>query len=148
MTGKAMSGFLAVRNWRKFQHYKDRRPIWIKVHTELVTPGSPWLSLSIEARGVLTGLWLLAAEYGNVIPNDPEHIAKLLRTSPRACRQALTELKKDRWIQERSTARRASRSASPEKEKEKEKETPLPPLDSEALEHLNKLKLTLLKEVV
>lgn len=142
-----MSGFLAVRNWRKFQHYKDRRPIWIKVHTELVTPGSQWLALSIEARGVLTGLWLLAAEYGNVIPNDPEFIAKLLRTSPKACREALAELRKGRWIQDRQTARRASKPASLEKEKEKEKETPQTPLKGEALEHLNTLRQNLLKAV-
>ena len=143
-----MSGYLRVRNWGKFQHYRNRRPVWIKVYTELVQPRSPYLQLSIEARGVLTGLWLLAAEYANAIPNDHEHVAKLLGTSPEACREAFMELRKGRWIQETNTARRASKVARAEKEKELEIETPQTPLSNgEAIRHLEALQQTILKAV-
>ena len=28
---------LTIKNWHKFQHYKDRNPPWIKLHYEILT---------------------------------------------------------------------------------------------------------------
>ena len=32
-----MSDWIEVVGWEKFQHYKSRRPLWIKTYTELLT---------------------------------------------------------------------------------------------------------------
>jgi hypothetical protein len=66
--------FLRVRNWEHFQHYKDRRPPWIKLHVEL-TDDYAFASLSDAAKFHLLGIWLLAARTDNKIPNDAGWIA-------------------------------------------------------------------------
>lgn len=58
---------LAVRNWAKFQHYKDRSPPWIKLYTELLDDAA-FLGLPDAAKGQLCALFLLAAKRGNVLP--------------------------------------------------------------------------------
>lgn len=52
--------WVVVRNWDKFQHYKDREPLWIKVYLELAND-EDWCQLSLAARGLLVSLWV---EYG------------------------------------------------------------------------------------
>lgn len=66
-----------VRNWRKFQRYRDRTPPWIKVYTWLINyeDGRNWLNLTSVQRGQLVSIWLLASQRGNVLPFDPELIA-------------------------------------------------------------------------
>lgn len=54
-----MDGWIVVTNWDRFQHYKDREPLWIKLYTE-INSRAEWLSLSWQARGLLTTIW---AEY-------------------------------------------------------------------------------------
>ena len=60
---------IRIRNWEKFQQYRDREPKWIKLHRSL-NRNYEWCQLSDKARAQLVGLWLLAAELGNEIPND------------------------------------------------------------------------------
>ena len=31
-----MTQWIEIVNWDKFQHYKDRRPVWIKLHLDLL----------------------------------------------------------------------------------------------------------------
>jgi len=52
--------WIVVRNWRRFQHYRDRRPPWIKNWTGLVADQN-YLALSASRRALLHGLWLLYA---------------------------------------------------------------------------------------
>jgi hypothetical protein len=54
-----ISGWIVVRNWDKFQHYSERRPVWIKLYTD-INSSDEWLELSTAARGMLTTIW---AEY-------------------------------------------------------------------------------------
>jgi hypothetical protein len=46
-----------VRHWDRYQHYEGRRPVWIKLHTELLH-NDAYLALSGHCRAVLVGLWL------------------------------------------------------------------------------------------
>lgn len=50
-----------VRNWAQFQHFKDRRPPWIKLYRELLE-NKEWHRLEPISAKLLTGLWLLASE--------------------------------------------------------------------------------------
>lgn len=67
--GDDVSGYLRVKNWDKFQHYKDRRPPWIKLHVEL-TDDYAFSDLSDVQKFHVIGIWLLAARTDNKIPND------------------------------------------------------------------------------
>jgi hypothetical protein len=52
--------WIVVRNWDKFQHYKGRRPSWIKVYVELLQDPN-YLGLTETQRALLHGLWLMYA---------------------------------------------------------------------------------------
>jgi hypothetical protein len=55
-----VSGWLQIVGWEKFQHYKDRRPTWIKNYVDLLRRDE-YTDLTPAARAVLHGIWLLAA---------------------------------------------------------------------------------------
>ncbi len=52
---------MRIRNWKKFQHYLNRAPPWIKLHRRLLDDRD-YLRLSLEAQAILIRLWLLASE--------------------------------------------------------------------------------------
>ena len=115
--------YLSVVKFDQHQHYKNRRPPWVKFYVSLLDVHHPLNALPIPTRYLFDRLLLLAADYDNAIPNDPELIAKLLRMPPRACREGLTQLLKGRWIKETRTKRRASKAASDFAPIEAERET-------------------------
>jgi len=49
--------WVVVRNWDKFQHYKDREPLWIKLYLEL-RDSDEWSGLSWAQRGLLVSIWM------------------------------------------------------------------------------------------
>jgi hypothetical protein len=49
------------KNWRRFQHFKDRKPPWIKLYRDLLDD-LEWHKLNGEAAKFLVQLWLLASE--------------------------------------------------------------------------------------
>lgn len=53
-----------VPNWEDFQHYRDRRPTWIKAYVELLDKPE-YLDLTLSERGILHGVWLVTARMGN-----------------------------------------------------------------------------------
>lgn len=68
-----MAEYLQVKNWEEFQHYKDRRPPWIKVHRELLDDYT-FMSLSRASRGDLMQLWIIASENDGKIKDDEDEI--------------------------------------------------------------------------
>jgi hypothetical protein len=68
-----MTGY-KIKNWGKYQHYKDRRPPWIKLYTEIIddfrADGTPndLYSLTDSAKLTLMLLWCLASRHDGVIP--------------------------------------------------------------------------------
>jgi hypothetical protein len=49
------------KNWKTFQHYKDRSPPWIKLHKSLLDDYE-FQGLPIASRALAPMLWLLASE--------------------------------------------------------------------------------------
>lgn len=76
----AKTQYLRVRNWEEFQHYKDRRPPWIKLHIAL-TDDYAFSALPDEQKYHLVGIWLLAARTDNKIPNDPTWVGTKIEAS-------------------------------------------------------------------
>jgi hypothetical protein len=65
---------MKIKNYNKFQHFKDRRPPWIKLHRELLDQRDINL-ISDRSFRVLIGLWLLASEDESMegcLPEIPE----------------------------------------------------------------------------
>jgi hypothetical protein len=61
--------YLYVKNWEKFQHYKDRNPPWIKLHRDLLRDYE-FTCLQDASKLLLMLLWLLASQLDNKIPHD------------------------------------------------------------------------------
>ena len=133
---KEQSPAFQVRNYERYQHYKNRRPPWVKLHRDL------WLdqkfySLSSMSKLYVIGFFTLASETDNRIPLDiawirsrlgidkkpdfkelfasgfieeiPENASKVLATCKQSASKVLATCKQ-------------SAIAEGEKEKEEEKE--------------------------
>lgn len=63
--------YVQVVGWDKFQHYKDRRPTWIKNYVDLLRRDE-YTDLTPGARAVLHGIWLMTASRhaGDVLRAD------------------------------------------------------------------------------
>jgi hypothetical protein len=88
--------YLEVRNWTKFQHYKDRRPPWVKLH---VTFNEDTQHLKESARLVAGLLLCVAANKDNKIPNSPTWVAAELGIKPKTARDGLAALLADGFLQ-------------------------------------------------
>ena len=50
-----------VRNWKKFQHFADRRPPWIRLYRRLIEEAD-WIEMDPVLCKTLIGLWVVASE--------------------------------------------------------------------------------------
>lgn len=70
--------FLSVKNYEKYQHYKDRNPPWVKVYWDLLSDDK-FIMLTMEERSLYLHMILLASRHGNVIPLDGNYIRLQLK---------------------------------------------------------------------
>jgi hypothetical protein len=118
---------LTPKDWRKFQHYTDRSPPWIKLHRPLLDDVK-FQRLPIASRALAPMLWLLAAEYeGGAINEDVDDLAFRLRWDVEELKAALGALiEKGFFICGDDACEMLAASkqdALPEREKETEVET-------------------------
>jgi hypothetical protein len=99
--------WIIVPNWRRFQHYKDRRPLWIKVYTEL-NSRDDWCDLTDAECGLLVRIWIEYARSGGRL--------KLSRLP-----SVVGQRSRRRQLQRLNHAGFIELSASPEVEIDKEK---------------------------
>lgn len=67
---------LYVRNWTRFQHYKDRTPPWIKLHWELLA-SEDWVTLDDASKLLAVVCMLVASRHDGKIPNNPGYIKRV-----------------------------------------------------------------------
>lgn len=73
------TAFIKPKNWEIFQHYKGRRPPWIKLHLRLLDDYD-FSCLPVASKALAPLLWLLAAEdEKGAIYGPSERIAFRLR---------------------------------------------------------------------
>lgn len=83
---------LTPKNWKSFQHYKERTPSWIKLHKGLMTDFE-FVRLPVASRALAPMLWLLASEYEEgAIDASLEKIAFRMHMSVEDLQAALTPL--------------------------------------------------------
>jgi len=90
--------FFVPRNWKKFQHYKDRKPPWIKLHIELLDDYD-FGQLTDMQQLVLLKIWMLYAKLGKPIPNDTRWIGEELHINTRAIGKAIPALLSNNFIE-------------------------------------------------
>lgn len=87
---------LRIRNWAKFQHFKDRRPPWVKLYRDILDDRE-WHRLNPSAAKVLVMLWLIASESDGYLP-DSEELAFRLRISEEEVNEAISRL--GSWLEQ------------------------------------------------
>lgn len=82
-----------IKGWKKFQHFKDRRPPWIKLHRDILDDFAI-NQLSGDAFKFLVQLWLIASEDPQVTGTLPacEEIAYRLRLNKTKCFDLLKQV--------------------------------------------------------
>lgn len=70
----------SVKNFDRFQHYKDRAPPWIKLYNELLDDYE-FGALPDASKMHLVAIWLLASRSENKIPFDPEWVSRRINAT-------------------------------------------------------------------
>jgi hypothetical protein len=117
-----MAPGLTPKNWNSFQHYRDRSPIWIKLHRALLDDFE-FHCLPVASRALAPMLWLLAAEYeGGTITASLPAMAFRLRMSVDDLRAALTPLIDSGFIIGSEPLAASERASIPEKERDRDRD--------------------------
>jgi len=112
---------MRIKNWTKFQHFKDRRPPWVKLYRDILDD-LEWHELDPLAAKVLVMLWLIASENEGQIP-DNKTLAFRLRLTELKTKEIIIKL--SHWL-EQDDINKISKGYQvdlPERETETELET-------------------------
>lgn len=86
---------MRIKNWTKFQHFKDRRPPWVKLYRDILDD-LEWHELDPLAAKVLVMLWLIASENDGRIP-DNKTLAFRLRLTELKTKEIIIKL--SHWME-------------------------------------------------
>lgn len=76
---------LRIKNWAKFQHFKDRRPPWIKLYRDILDDPD-WFALDGDSAKTLVMLWLIASEDDGFLPDTKKLVFRLRTTEQEVIR--------------------------------------------------------------
>ena len=112
---------MRIRNWSKFQHFKDRRPPWVKLYRDILDD-IEWHRLDGDSAKHLVMLWLLASEGDDGELPSLDEIAFRLRITEKQAKTTISKL--SRWVIQDDITAISPRYQSdrPETETETEKE--------------------------
>ena len=110
-----------IKNWAKFQHFKDRKPPWIKLYRDILDD-MEWHNLSGDSAKLLTMLWLIASEGEGVLP-EVKYLSFRLRLPEKTINNCLSTL--SHWLERDDIGVISERyqDDAPEREIERETET-------------------------
>lgn len=111
---------MKIKNWSKFQHFKDRKPPWVKLYRD-VLDDMEWYELDPLASKVLVMCWLIASEDDGCLPNS-KTLAFRLRMTEKQTIDCLNKL--SHWLEQDdiNAISEQYQTDSLEKEKETKKE--------------------------
>lgn len=109
---------LRIKGWEQFQHFKDRRPPWIKLYRDILDDPD-WHELSDKASKYLVMFWLIASENEGYLP-ELKKLAFRLRTTEKALNQVVSEL--SHWLDNTISTRYHDDAPEGETEGETEEE--------------------------
>ena len=85
---------IKVKDWNKFQHFKDRKPPWIKLYRDILDD-LEWHQLDPVAAKALVAIWLIASENDGELP-EMKKLAFRLRVSEKQAISIVSQL--DHWL--------------------------------------------------
>lgn len=113
---------LTPKNWKSFQHYKDRSPAWIKLHKALLDDYE-FACLPVASKALAPLLWLLASEYEDgKIDATLDKLAFRLHMTRGDLANALSPLLEKGFFDASEPLAERKQDACLEKEREEEKE--------------------------
>jgi hypothetical protein len=90
---------LRVKDWARFQHYRHRRPPWIRLYRSLLDDPT-WHGLPLASRALAPMLWLLASETADgTIKHASTMLAFRLHLASTDFEEALNPLVSVGWIE-------------------------------------------------
>jgi hypothetical protein len=130
-----------IKDWNKFQHFKDRKPPWVKLYRDILDD-MEWHELDPQAAKALVMFWLIASETDGMLP-DIKKLAFRLRTTESKINEVISKL--SHWLEqvdigvisERYQDDPLETERETEEERETEKKTRVPRFDAQA--HLESL---------
>jgi hypothetical protein len=87
---------MRIKNWDRFQHFKDRKPIWIKLYRDLLDDLN-WHELDPKSAKALVMIWLIASEELGILP-ETKTLAFRLRMSEKETKEVVTRLSS--WLEQ------------------------------------------------
>jgi hypothetical protein len=108
-----------IKNWHQFQHFKDRKPPWIKLYRDLLDDVH-WHDLDPKAAKNLVMIWLVASEYDGELP-DIKTLAFRLRVLENEAKSIVSKL--SHWLVQTDISVISERYQVDSLEIETEKET-------------------------
>ena len=109
-------GYLHVKNWARFQHYKNRHPTWIKLYRDLLQDHS-FRRLPDVVKSQLMLIWLLASSQHGLVPNDADYLKNVLGLKRKPNTKLLIE---QGFLIESASTMLAQRREETEKRREEE----------------------------
>ena len=88
---------MRVKGWDKFQHFKDRRPPWIKLYRDILDD-IEWHVLDGDSAKNLVMIWLLASEGKNGELPPVKELAFRLRVSESRVKSIVSKL--ENWLEQ------------------------------------------------
>ena len=110
---------MRIKHWNKFQHFKDRKPPWVKLYRDLLDD-LDWHELDAQASKVLVMLWLIASEDEGRIP-PTKTLAFRLRMTEKQTNDCLNKL--SHWLEQDDISTISERYQDDSLETERETET-------------------------
>ena len=115
---------LIPKNWNTFQHYRDRCPPWIKLHSEILND-KQFMCLPLASKAIAPLLWLLASESKDgQFDASTDELSFRLRITNKEVEEGLKPLINNGFLIDASTMLAPClQVARPERETETERET-------------------------
>jgi len=110
---------IRIKNWSQFQHFKDRKPPWVKLYRDLLDD-MDWHQLDPKAAKMLVMLWLIASEFNGELP-PIKKLAFRLRISEKDTEDVISKL--SHWLEQDDISAISERNHSVTPETEGETET-------------------------
>jgi hypothetical protein len=126
-----MTATFEVKNFDRFQHYKDRSPPWIKLYNELLDDYE-FARLQDASKLHLILIWLLASRSDNKLPFDSEWVARRINATVPVDLEALADAgflvvhqpRSKPLARRKHIARPETEREGETEERERQKETP------------------------
>lgn len=85
--------YLRVKNWGKFQHYRDREPGWIKLYADAIRD-SRFLELTEAEQWQLVRIWIWASQSARFTVDEEGRRVPVIANDERNMRRTIATLKK------------------------------------------------------